>query len=62
MVKVDIHVGLSLLAIKRLCESKTKCYDCPLARCCAHGMFDLTPRAWDTDLFPDANIRLTTQK
>ena len=45
MVKVDIHVGMSLLAIKRLCESKTSvmiarllnvalmaCLTCPHAR------------------------------
>lgn len=62
MVKVDIHVGMSLLAIKRLCESKTNCADCPLAECCSHAMFDVSPCAWDTDLFPDVNIRLTTQK
>lgn len=62
MVKVDIHVGISLLAIKRLCESKANCGDCPLAECCACGLFDVPPRAWDTDLFPDVNIRFTTQK
>lgn len=62
MAKVDIHVGISLLAIKRLCESKTSCADCPIAECCAHGLFDVSPCTWDTDLLPDVNIRLTTQK
>lgn len=62
MVKVDIHVGMSLLAIKRLCESRANCVDCPLAECCAHGLFDVSPCSWDTDLFPDTNIRLTTKK
>lgn len=58
MDKVCVHIGLSLFAIKRMCETMKYCKDCPLYTFCGEGNFMDDPCSWDDKVLPDAGITL----
>lgn len=62
MCKVMVHIGLALLAIKRICETNTRCDNCPLADFCyCDGFYD-TPSMWNPENFPNVSVTLTMGK
>lgn len=61
MNKVMVHIGLALLAIKGICETNTRCDNCPLADFCCDGLYD-TPIMWNPENFPNAIVTLTMGK
>lgn len=59
MKKVCIHIGLSLFAIKRMCETTDNCNECPLRAFCGESNFFIAdPCCWDEKLLPDAGLML----
>lgn len=54
MDRVCIHIGVSLLAIKRMCETREECGGCPLYKFC--GDNGIQPWKWKNELFPDAGL------
>lgn len=58
MHRVCIHIGLSLFAIKQMCETTEHCDDCPLCEFCLAANFDKEPCEWDDKLLPDAGLML----
>lgn len=58
MEKVCIHIGLSLFAIKKLCESQSNCANCPLLNFCSNDGWGCEPSEWHEDFLPDAGLVL----
>ena len=58
MEKVCIHVGLSLFAIKKLCESQGNCGNCPLLNFCSNDVWGSEPCECNYELLPDAGLIL----
>ena len=58
MEKVCIHIGLSLFAIKKLCESQETCTNCALWYFCKSPHSLDSPREWDFDTFPNISVTL----
>lgn len=54
MDRVCIHIGLSLFAIKRMCETQERCARCTLYHFCEDT--NLNPREWKNELMPDAGL------
>ena len=57
MEKICIHIGLSLFAIKELCEKQDTCSNCPLWDFCTSTHSD-SPIEWDFDTFPNVAVVL----
>lgn len=55
MDKVCVHIGLSLFAVKCMCESMECCKVCPLCVFC-EGNFTSAPCSWDDKVLPDVDI------
>lgn len=64
MEKVCIHIGLSLFAIKKLCESQETCTNCQLRDFCIsqHTLGLDSPHLWDFDTFPNIAVMLKLTK
>ena len=58
MEKVCIHIGLSLFAIKKMCESQGNCGNCPLLNFCSNDGWGSKPWGWNEELLPDAGLML----
>lgn len=56
MDKVCIHIGMSLFAIKRMCEPRKQCDGCPLFDFCEDT--GSRPWEWKNELLPDAGLML----
>lgn len=58
MEKICVHIGLSLFAIKKLCEKQCTCTNCPLWDFCKSPSSVGTPNVWDSDTFPNVTVVL----
>ena len=58
MEKICIHIGLSLFAIKKLCEKQCTCSVCPLWDFCKSTNNLDTPMGWNSDAFPNVAVIL----
>lgn len=58
MEKVYIHIGLSLFAIKKLCDSQETCTNCPLWDFCKSTHSLDSPDDWDFNTFPNVAVIL----
>lgn len=47
-----VDIGLSLLAIKRLCERTDFCVNCPLLNFCCNDTFMVDPCYWNEESLP----------
>ena len=57
MEKICVHIGLSLFAIKKLCEKQCTCTNCPLWDFCeSENIID--PSFWDSETFPNITVIL----
>lgn len=58
MEKICVHIGLSLFAIKKLCEKHCTCTNCPLWDFCRSTHSLDSPHTWDFDKFPNIAVML----
>lgn len=56
MERAFIHIGLSLFAIKKMCESQSNCENCPLLNFCSNDGWAYEPYGWNEELLPDARV------
>lgn len=57
MEKIYVHIGISLFAIKKLCEKQHRCTDCPFWSFCPTHSFD-SPDEWESDTLPNVGVIL----
>ena len=55
-MKVDVHLGLSLLVIRELCKSHKVCMDCPMLPVCSSGASE--PIDLDPATFPNVIVKV----
>lgn len=53
-----IHIGLALLAMKKVCEREDVCTRCPLYCFCGADNTLESPSDWTNDMFPNLIVPL----
>lgn len=50
---VEMHIGLALYTMKKICQSQETCNRCPLyCFCCCENTFEV-PEEWNEEMFPN---------